>query len=1105
MNNSKNEDISKEKMDNNIESTMNENNEGNISIHIMHYNLLSSQQFEKKESLLIKVLKEDNSNNILNYLRIKELILFSVTCKFIKSLIEKYYLSRLQKEYDNIKIYEEKNIALKSKYLEKSYPYMLLSQNNWFHYDINKSIETISKLSRNTISQIRGIKKLPNLNEKIYAPFCIIFNFDTKNERVMNNGWKKTADYIMSDPRFFIQTSNLIIENLEFKNINNAFTHLNTIENYIEKVKRFSPYLYELNLWCKSIIIYYFLVHPYTLNDSTKNELSKDKDIYKYVTFMDNIINKFYLFKGFLENKKLLKPKLGEYIFKFDYDIKSIENYYHMKNKEKKLFKLIEGKYKIMGNILSYLNINESIKFISFNKSCFYCFEQGLNISCYTILKKIFIMKYNTFNDLYSLIPTIFENNIFSKYFFMLEDIIYPENSNIFFLTKDDINYIKNYKGDNKLIDKICKIFCILFNIKSEKIYNDDYAFVNLYIKSVILFCVKENSLTKLIKYFNIFNLNNNQIKSFYEELTKIYIIDDIKKVKNINKGFYQLFIWELYIFEYIKQLNPFLLMDKDTILNRSPNALNEKQINIINNYMFCLEKLKMILKIKYHFKNLFFSKNHSKSFINIIKDLIEKMKMKKIYNDSINYIVENYNINQSNISTAFFKCKKIVMNKNKNNLTLLYQKIMEQIILNNLEMVKGTEQKDKTEKIIKNENFYINCFTSRKNLKYYNLLPKKIEKEEVKYPERKKKTNNNNNDKFINSKINKNSNLRYDFDINKNYLRNKLAFSYDELPSEKLNRRINLISPEKLKLSFRQTNNIHLNLAKINDIQDDLFITKILFYLSINDFSKVSLVNKKFSKLIKTHIYIRLFFLEKKKIFIEKKNSRIIYSIDKKRYKYYLEHKISPPNLQNSCILLSSLSKNDIFKLRNLFKNYKLQYEVIISVLCIFLGIQPNIYHDETGQKIIDFFSPGKRLLYNKDVINIIKKLDLDNINYKIYTQVEKIMQSDCFSINNIVDYYPCLINLIKFEFGVIEYYKSIRKYSLSIYDYQIFNDEEIEFCKKINESLDVYYKIKNYTFNKCQLYHSNAIKLLKRIDLDQNLGGEINDFIINFFINKN
>ena len=140
-----------------------------------------------------------------------------------------------------------------------------------------------------------------------------------------------------------------------------------------------------------------------------------------------------------------------------------------------------------------------------------------------------------------------------------------------------------------------------------------------------------------------------------------------------------------------------------------------------------------------------------------------------------------------------------------------------------------------------------------------------------------------------------------------------------------------------------------------------------------------------------------------------------------------------------------------------------------------------------------------SKQLLYNKDVINIIKKLDLDNINYKIYTQVEKIMQNDAFYNDNLIKYSPCLINLIKFEFGVIEYFKSIKKYSLNIYDYHILNNEEIEFCKKINESLDMYYKSKIYTFNKCQLYHSQAIKLLKKIDLDQNLGGEINDFIIN------
>ena len=47
---------------------------------------------------------------------------------------------------------------------------------------------------------------------------------------------------------------------MNIKNINQAFNYLNEIEEFIDKVKRFSPYLYELNLWCKAVIIYYFLV-----------------------------------------------------------------------------------------------------------------------------------------------------------------------------------------------------------------------------------------------------------------------------------------------------------------------------------------------------------------------------------------------------------------------------------------------------------------------------------------------------------------------------------------------------------------------------------------------------------------------------------------------------------------------------------------------------------------------------------------------------------------------------------------------------------------------------------------------------------------------------
>ena len=1075
---------------NNIELKLNNEIQTNISIPIPNYYDSSNQNEEQSEILLIKVLSELNSNsknNILNYLSIKELIELSVVNRAMKLILDKYYPIRLIIEYDDIKNFESKNILLKNRYL-KQYS-IHIPENNWFYSDIKKSINTISNLSRHTISQIRGIKRLPNLDEKIYAPLCLIFNYDSKNEKVINNGWKKTADYIFSDFRFFIQISNLNIENLEYKNIKQAFIDLSEIEKYIDKIKRFSPYLYELNIWCKAVVIYYILVHPYKLNEKIKNKLIKDnEEVFKFVTHMDEIINKFYLFKGFLENRKIFKAKIGEYIFSFEYDKNDNNKKDYSVNKEKEKLKIINDN-RIMGNILSYLNIKESVLFINFNKSLFISFQRSLNISCYNLLKKIFIMKYNTFKDLYPLIPSIFENNIFTQYFFMLEDIIYPEYKNISFLSKDNINYIKNYKGNNELINTICKIFCIIFNIKVEKAFDDEYYLIYLYIKSVILFSVKENSLINLIRYFNLFNLNNNQIKSFYEEISKIYNIDKIKKVKSINKGFYQLLLWELYIFEYFKQFNPFLLIGKDTILSQSSQSLNEEQNNAINKYIQYLDNLKKFLKIKYHFQNLFFKKNNNKNFIHIIKDIIDEMKSKKIYNDNIKYIIENYNINQTNVTRAYFHCKKIFTNK---NIPSLYQKIMEELILNNFEMINSSKQKTKLNKILKDEYYYINIFSSRKNMKYMNY---KSNRDYNNIFKTSRKNYNNNKYKFL--KINNNININYDLNSYKNSPKNILSFSHDNF-SEKLSKKFNSFSKDKSYISSIINNTYIKNTQTIIDIQDDIFITKILFYLSINDFPKFSLVNKRFYELIKTHIYIRLFFLEKEKNFIEQKHSRIIYIIEEKRSNFYAQNNQQIPNLYHSCILLSSLTQRDIYELRYLFKSYKLQYEIIISILCIFLNLKPNIYIDEYGNKIIDFFTSGKKLLYNKNVINIIKKIDLDNINKDIISKVEKIMENDIFQ--NIYEntYPPCLINLINFEFGIIEYFRAIRKYYINSFEIKnnILNENEISFCNKMDACLDTYYKIKNYTFNKCQKYHSNSIKLLKQMDLDQNFGNEIKEF---------
>ena len=142
--------------------------------------------------------------------------------------------------------------------------------------------------------------------------------------------------------------------------------------------------------------------------------------------------------------------------------------------------------------------------------------------------------------------------------------------------------------------------------------------------------------------------------------------------------------------------------------------------------------------------------------------------------------------------------------------------------------------------------------------------------------------------------------------------------------------------------------------------------------------------------------------------------------------------------------------------------------------------------------------------MIHQKDFIKILQNLDLDSLDYQIFTKIEKIIQNEVFSIDRINDYSPSLIHLINLEIGVMEYFRAIRKYCLNFYDYYILDNDEINFCQKMDDALKIYYKIKNYIFNKCQEYHEQSIQLLKTIDLESDICGEIQDFEYNITSNK-
>ena len=196
----------------------------NISISLINPEIIE----HNLENLFDKVFT-DLGHYIFNYLCINELISLYTINNSMKSLLDKYFISRFNTEFNSIKNYEEENIEKKNE-LQKIFDMNIpLSFDNWFYYDINKSIDNIINLKRNIISQIKSIKKLTTLDEKIYAPLCLIFNYNSKNEYVINNGWKKTADIIFSDFKFFIKVANLKIENFEYKNMIEAFNILNEI------------------------------------------------------------------------------------------------------------------------------------------------------------------------------------------------------------------------------------------------------------------------------------------------------------------------------------------------------------------------------------------------------------------------------------------------------------------------------------------------------------------------------------------------------------------------------------------------------------------------------------------------------------------------------------------------------------------------------------------------------------------------------------------------------------------------------------------------------------------------------------------------------------
>src|SRR5690606_29000417 len=124
--------------------------------------------------------------------------------------------------------------------------------------------------------------------------------------------------------------------------------------------------------------------------------------------------------------------------------------------------------------------------------------------------------------------------------------------------------------------------------------------------------------------------------------------IEKLEEVKKINRGVYQLLIWELLTYEYHKTYNPFDFISNDFIVNR----FEKEEVEVIKYYCEVMNYLKYNLKIKFKInqgKGFEFNKlfDELKSFLTS-----QKMSFDILFENSQDY---------SKISNVYFETKDMI------------------------------------------------------------------------------------------------------------------------------------------------------------------------------------------------------------------------------------------------------------------------------------------------------------------------------------------------------------------------------------------------------------------------------------------------------------
>ena len=641
------------------------------------------------------------------------------------------------------------------------------------------------------------------------------------------------------------------------------------------------------------------------------------------------------------------------------------------------------------------------------------------------------------------------------------------------FLTSIDIvifNTIKEiyffrYQSYNKFITKIpllyshnifSKFFLMIDDILNSKTRNN-----NEFGSSFYPFLSKEQ----------ISNLKTLKVKNInVHKISKIFcFICDIKPIKKINPKNGDLML------NYVEVVKSLAIKGELCKLLRNVNKLyfNQKKISQINNELkeyYNLKKLKEIKNINHGIYQLLIWELFILQYLKVynIFDFLNINYINNIYEnkeiENIKYFIEIMDYLKCNLKIKYYFSNNNLNSTENNKISpnFSFMKYIETLI-NYLEEQNMTFNSEYVLKSSNNEWEQIgDSYFESKDIIPFNSKPILYEKVMLKIISSESDEINNNSSIIS---INNNNNIQ--FENNSNIINNNSPYGTKPMTNNKISKERNLV-------------------FGFNDMPNDIIIKNILFYLDINTLPKISLINKKCFYCLKVHIFIRIHFLNKEKQFIEEQHKAQYNLINQKRLQFFSEFEMSPPTKDHAFSLMNLITTDDILELKQCFRKYNKVYEKVIIPFLILLGEGPVEYIKADGTKKISYYEAAKNLLFKPDFIKRIRGLELETIPYNIFTSVEKQLKEDTFMPKNIKNLSPCFSKLILWVSGVIEFHRVIRKYSLSEYDYDILDQDEITFCMEMDSIILLYYKLLRYANNYCKDYENVAKQIMNEMNIN-------------------